>query len=159
MVSVVFMRLRGLVAVGLLTATVVGCSSSPSESGNVPKATDPCVLLTKAEAEQELGGSVSGPTADPQGPDGPTCTYDIAASASRVFAVIYREATTADQLRAETAPGEAVDGVGDAAYFFTNLGVLKVVSGTTFFAVGVLVNGQQSIEKSKTLAQAALARL
>ncbi|GAC1410924.1 MAG: hypothetical protein NVSMB57_05100 [Actinomycetota bacterium] len=149
-------RARIACAVSLLA--LISCSGSAGSSSQKTRV-DPCSLVTKAEAERIFGSALGEASRKPAAGGGQLCSY-AKQFGSGVQVTVYDKAKSADELRKETAPGNVVDGLGDAAYFFSLPKYLEVVRGKTYFSVGVYSNpGVGSLEKERALALIVLTHL
>jgi Protein of unknown function (DUF3558) len=159
----------GLVAVGCgpkgdsagaAPAPVAGPSSPSASAGSPAKASvtvDPCLLITKAEAEAALGMSVTGPETT-RDESGVTCTYTHTATMLMINVGAHSSSPAAlEQVRkiyGEKA--KSLSGIGDAAFQGPG-GMIYAVKHATFFIINT--TGIISDEKFLGLARTAASRL
>lgn len=135
-------------------------SAAPAQAGS----TDPCALVTAAEAEAALGGTVGAPERPREANIPPaltTCRYVAPRGQGvAVLVVMVRrsrsaaEAQTGFRTTREVMPGaETVTGVGDQAFWVAD--GLHVLKGTTY----VSFTGNVDRDAARKLADAALPRL
>lgn len=135
-------------------------ATTPAEtSADAPEARhDPCSLVTKDEVEAVLGATVAAGVAD-----GDDCNYDAVnqGSAGARISWLHGHADAAMQgARAGIKMmnlGQPVEGLGDEAIFMAP-GVLYVRKGDDLITIN-LVLAPNALDKTKTLAAKALARL
>jgi hypothetical protein len=110
---------------------------APAQDKPAQGADDPCALLTQEQAAKALGMAVKPGEAE-DGPAGPQCVFGStkALPINNVGVGISTQATSADALKSFLESGkssgfpyEAVDGVGDAAYYVAAANTLHVVAG------------------------------
>jgi hypothetical protein len=123
-----------------------------------PGSVDPCLLVTKAEAEAIIGAGTAQRTRTidrGRGRTTKTCSYDTASYVGVSVSVTNRADMVMFTTR-RTMSGErvrVVPGIGDAA--FGTADEISVLSGTTFFSI-VAPGGADALRK---LAQRALGRI
>ncbi|HEY5569580.1 MAG TPA: hypothetical protein VIM81_20325 [Gammaproteobacteria bacterium] len=143
-----------------LTLTACGSDESPTETASVE--IDPCAVVTAADVEQVL--SVANSEADrPSEANNEylaTCRY--VAPEGQGLKVITVMVTSPEYGRAgfETAKeqpfeSEDVTGVGDDAFWMSDLNTLHVLGGD----VHISISGDVDLEQAKALAVPALGRL
>ncbi len=134
---------------------------SSTQTSNV---IDPCALVTKAEAEEALGGPVGKLERPPEANIPPrltTCRY--VAQRGRgvaVITVMVRMGYSGDESRLgfqsakeQFAEAQAAPGIGDDAFWVGNQ--LNILQGNVYLIIG----GDLELDKAKILGQRALARL
>ena len=160
----------GLVAVGCgpkgdsagaAPAPVAGPSSPSASAGSPAKASvtvDPCLLITKAEAEAALGVSVTGPETT-RDESGVTCTYTHAATMLMINVGAQNSSSPAGFEQVRKTYGEhakSLSGIGDAAFQGPG-GMIYAVKHATFFIINT--SAIISDEKLLGLARTAASRL
>jgi hypothetical protein len=160
----------GLVAVGCgpkgdsagaAPAPAAGPSSPSASAGSPAKAAasvavDPCLLITKAEAEAALGMSVTGPETT-RDESGATCTYTHATTtlSIAVGAHASNPATIEGLRKIYGENTKSLSGIGDAAFRGPGGMIFAVKHATSF----IINPGIISDEKSLGLARTAASRL
>ena len=142
-----------------------GESSDPAASSSAaaaPAAVDPCALVTKAEADQALGGDATQerPNEANPSPRLATCRYTAARGQGlAVLVVMVRtgysdvEARTTFQGTRDLGGTQPVAGLGDEAFWLADQ--LYVLAGTR----QLTISGEVSRAQGEALARQALARL
>lgn len=117
-------------------------------------ATDPCSLLTKADAVKALGGAVTG------GHRGNECSYRLAGTGKNVYASADSTSSGIAYFGEVKKTGKPVSGLGAPAYFLA--GSLSILKGGTLLQVG-LITGTGDVAtmnpKLPALAKLVLSRL
>lgn len=116
--------------------------------------TDPCTLLTKADAAKVLGGSVTG------GHRGNECSYRLAGTGKNVYAAADSTPNGLAYFNEVKKSGKAVSGLGSPAYFVA--GSLAVLKGGTLVQVGLITSASDVATmnpKLPALARVVLSRL
>ena len=117
-------------------------------------ATDPCSLLTKADAAKVLGGAVTG------GHRGNECTYRLTGTGKNVYAATESSPSGLAYFNEVKKTGKPVSGLGAPAYFL--VGSVSIMKGSTLLQVG-LVTGTADVKtmnpKLPALAKLVLNRL
>ena len=99
---------------------------------SVSAATDPCSLLTKADAVKALGGAVTG------GHRGNECTYKLAGTGKNVYASADSTPAGLAYFNEIKKTGKPVGGLGAPAYFLA--GSLAILKGGTLLQVGLITS-------------------
>jgi hypothetical protein len=162
----------GLVAVGCgpkgdsagaAPAPAAGPSSPSAPAGSPAKAAasvavDPCLLITKAEAEAALGVSVTGPETT-RDESSVTCTYTHAATMLMIGVGAQNSSSPAALEELRKIYGEkakSLSGIGDAAFQGPG-GIIYAVKHATYFIINT--SAIISDEKLLGLARTAASRL
>lgn len=182
---------RVIVALCLVATLVAACggggqpaagqasaTAAPAQGAASGQALSACTVLTKADADAVLGGSVDAPTPKVQEQKGgawsSTCTY-FAASTAQGAALVLTYTPKADPAKALTAytdslkkalgdayKPETVAGLGDGALWDAASKQLTVFKGAYMLVLtmsGAKLDAAAALAGAKTLAGNALARL
>jgi hypothetical protein len=95
-------------------------------------ATDPCSLLTKADAVRVLGGAVTG------GHRGNECSYRLSGTGKNVYASADGTSAAVAYFNEVKKTGKPVSGLGAPAYFVA--GSLSILKGGTLLQVGLITD-------------------
>jgi hypothetical protein len=109
---------------------VLAAFATPATSAAA--ASDPCTLLTKADAVKILGGAVTG------GHRGNECTYRLAGTGKNVYAAADSTPSGLAYFNEVKKTGKPVNGLGAPAYFVA--GSLAVMKGGTLVQVGLIAS-------------------
>lgn len=114
-------------APAFVLAAFVAAAATPAAG-----ATDPCSLLTKADAVKALGGAVTG------GHRGNECTYQLAGTGKNVYAAADATPSGAAYFNEVKKTGKPVSGLGAPAYFL--VGSVAILKGGTLVQVGLITS-------------------
>lgn len=95
-------------------------------------ATDPCSLLTKADAVNALGGAVTG------GHRGNECSYRLTGTGKNVYAATDSTSSGPAYFNEVKKTGKPVSGLGAPAYFLA--GSVSILRGGTLLQVGLITS-------------------
>ncbi len=183
------MKIRRILAILLLSVLsspfLIQCgSSTPNEQSNNTSALNSCLLMTKADVESVIGGTVSDPQAGPLDNQGDgtyafvsNCVYTSTPSNIKVD-LVTRQATSGNKNdpagdKAKLASlyqstPQDVSGVGDSAFSITSgpsfahafqLIVYKGIDLQLDITIFNLTDDTAALNKAKSLAQTVLSRL
>jgi hypothetical protein len=144
---------------GITTATtaavVVATTNEPTGSGS--GATDPCALITSAEASELVGVEVGQAVATPFA-TGSACIYQSGGSivGVQVYSAPGTEAVLAANAPLFAPDAVPIDGIGEAAYISEAEATIGVLQNGVIFTVTLAVNGQPAT-RDQVLAAADIA--
>ncbi|GAA2021404.1 hypothetical protein GCM10009839_18020 [Catenulispora yoronensis] len=140
-------------------------AASSSESDALPVATDPCKLVTKAEAQKLIGTALQDAVEAGQGTDAPSCTYSGPTSGPTAQVEVHtgdgakkyydlQRGPLAHQLQAES-------GIGDEAWIDKDDMSIFVRKGDGWFVIHLvsLDDVEKFLPGLRTAAKAAVARI
>ncbi len=143
---------------------LMACGDSQQGTGSgsqdASNKSDPCALLTKAQAEAVLGVNIEQPASKQIGPS-TTCTFGPRDALNFLSVTTFDHTYTSSQFEAEWRSSESllqktvqqISGVGDQAFYADSL--LNVLKGNNYFIVSLVNPGlseQEKIEKLKQVA-------
>jgi len=144
-------------AIAALALAAVACTNDPSPPPDPVAAPDPCSLVSEEEVETAYGADLAAGSTETIEGIGELCAYE--GDGGRATIVIRSNPRTVESLRAEDAPGEVIEGIGDAAFSYELTGDIAVIVDGVEFTVGVFPGMRPSREKTEQLAALVATRI